>query len=190
MALFEKLTNAEVVDCISDDERIMFIVKEGDIGAAIGKGGENVRMATEKFGAKLDIVEYSSDLKQFVRNLFAPLKLDDVWLKKYGDDLVVYIRVHPRLRKTIVGDQGKNINKMVNVLKRLTDATNIRVISDSRTPRKPYNKNTTTNRENKVNNNNNNSNNNIKDNKNTSNKENNVTAETSSEKTAETKNNE
>ncbi|ABR56369.1 NusA-like transcription termination signal-binding factor [Methanococcus aeolicus] len=136
MALFEKITNAEVMDCISDDERIIFIVKEGDIGAAIGKGGENVRNATEKFGKRIDVVEYSTDLKQFVRNLLAPLKLDDVWVKKYNDDLVVYVRVHPKLRKSIVGDRGKNINRTVDIIKRLTDATNIKVISDSRPPKK------------------------------------------------------
>ena len=56
ISLFEKMTGADVVDCISDDERIVFIVKEGDVGAAIGKGGENVKTAMEKFGKKIDII--------------------------------------------------------------------------------------------------------------------------------------
>lgn len=107
ISLFEKMTGADVMDCISDDERIVFIVKEGDVGAAIGKGGENVKTAMEKFGKKIDIIEYSTDLKKFVRNVFAPLKLEDVWIKKFGDDVVVYIRVHPKLRRTIIGNRGK-----------------------------------------------------------------------------------
>jgi N utilization substance protein A len=52
ISLFEKMTGANVIDSTSDDEKIVFVVKEGDIGAAIGKGGENVKNATDKFGKK------------------------------------------------------------------------------------------------------------------------------------------
>ncbi|HIP15648.1 MAG TPA: NusA-like transcription termination signal-binding factor, partial [Methanothermococcus okinawensis] len=90
---FEKLTGAEVIDCVSDDERIVFVVKEGNMGAAIGRGGENVKTAMEKFNKKIDIVEYSKDLKKFVRNIFEPLKLEDVWIKKQNGKVVVYVRV-------------------------------------------------------------------------------------------------
>ena len=46
IALFESITGATAKDCIVDDElnRIIFIVKEGDIGAAIGKGGKNIHL--------------------------------------------------------------------------------------------------------------------------------------------------
>ncbi|WP_421078139.1 NusA-like transcription termination signal-binding factor [Methanothermococcus sp. Ax23] len=132
ISLFEKMTGADVMDCISDDERIVFIVKEGDVGAAIGKGGENVKTAMEKFGKKIDIIEYSTDLKKFVRNVFAPLKLEDVWIKKFGDDVVVYIRVHPKLRRTIIGNRGKNIDRAVGIVSRLSDIKNIKVVSEPR----------------------------------------------------------
>lgn len=135
ITLFEKITGANVMDCISDDERIVFVIKEGDVGAAIGKGGENVKLATEKFGKKIDIIEFSTDLKKFVRNVFAPLKLEDVWVKKYGDDVVVYVRVHPKLRRTIIGNRGKNIDRAVNIVSRLSDVKNIKVVSEQR--RKP-----------------------------------------------------
>ena len=135
ITLFEKMTGANVMDCISDDERIVFIVKEGDVGAAIGKGGENVKLATEKFGKKIDIIEFSTDLKKFVKNIFAPLKLEDVWIKKFGDEIVVYVRVHPKLRRTIIGNRGKNIDRAVNIVNRLSDVKNIKVVSEQR--RKP-----------------------------------------------------
>ncbi len=141
ISLFEKITGADVMDCISDDERIIFIVKEGDIGAAIGKGGENVKTAMEKFGKKIDIIEYSTDLKKFVRNVFAPLKLEDVWIKKFGNNLVVYVRVHPKLRRTIIGNKGKNIDRAVDIVSRFSDIKNIKVISEPRKkPRRYYKK--------------------------------------------------
>jgi|GEM_PF-490588 N utilization substance protein A len=141
ISFFEKMTGAHVMDSISDDEKIVFVVKEGDIGAAIGKGGENVRNAMEKFGKKIDLIEYSDDLKQFVRNIFAPAKLEDVWIKKFGDDLVVYIRIHPKLRKSIIGDKGKNIDRAVSIASRLAGVKNIKVVAglrkDSRDERRP-----------------------------------------------------
>ncbi|AXI24873.1 transcription elongation factor NusA [Methanofervidicoccus sp. A16] len=137
---FEKLTGAEVIDCVSDDERIVFVVKEGNMGAAIGRGGENVKTAMEKFNKKVDIVEYSKDLKKFVRNIFEPLKLEDVWIKKQNGKLVVYIRVDPKLKRAIIGERGKNINRAITIMSRLSDAKNIRVISGFRRPKVGYRK--------------------------------------------------
>jgi len=135
---FEKLTGAEVIDCVSDDERIVFVVKEGNMGAAIGRGGENVKAAMEKFNKKVDIVEYSKDLKKFVRNIFEPLKLEDVWIKKQNGKVVVYIRVDPKIKRAIIGKRGKNINRAITIMSRLSDAKSIRVISGFRRPRLGY----------------------------------------------------
>jgi N utilization substance protein A len=132
ISLFEKMTGADVIDSVADEEKITFVIKEGDIGAAIGKGGENVRNATEKFGRKIDLIEYSDDVKQFIRNIFAPVELEDVWTKKFGDDLVVYLRIHPKLRRAIIGDKGKKIDSAVDLVSRLSGVKNIKVIAGLR----------------------------------------------------------
>ena len=43
--LLQNMTGATVVDCIVDDENdtIMFTVKKGEVGLAVGKGGEKIR---------------------------------------------------------------------------------------------------------------------------------------------------
>jgi len=135
---FEKLSGATVLDCICDDERIVFVVKEGDMGAAIGKGGENVKTAMEKFGKKIDVIEYSSNLKKFIRNIFAPIELEDVWFKKIKGDLIAYIRISPKFRRAVIGNRGKNIERAVEIAKRHSDIKNIRVIVGSR--KKPFKK--------------------------------------------------
>ncbi|WP_457611723.1 NusA-like transcription termination signal-binding factor [Methanocaldococcus sp.] len=131
IGLFEKISNVPVIDCVSSEDRVAFIVKEGDAGAAIGKGGEHVKIAEEKFGKKVDIIEYSDDWKKFIRNVFAPIKLDDVWVKRVGKDVVAFIRVNPKVKKAIFGEKGKNLERALNILKRHTKITKIKVIVEN-----------------------------------------------------------
>jgi len=128
IGFFEKIANVPIIDCILNDERVAFIVKEGDIGAAIGKGGENVKTAEEKFGKKVDIIEYSDDWRKFIRNIFAPIQLEDVWVKRVGKDVVAFIRINPRVRRAVFGERGKNLERALKILKRHTKITKIKVI--------------------------------------------------------------
>ena len=42
VALFQDLTRTTVIDCVDASDKLIFVVKEGDIGKAIGKKGENI----------------------------------------------------------------------------------------------------------------------------------------------------
>ena len=57
IALFENITGAMVKDCIIDDEhgKVTFVVKNGDMGLAIGKKGSNIKLASRLTKYKLEI---------------------------------------------------------------------------------------------------------------------------------------
>ncbi|CAB3289997.1 putative transcription termination protein NusA [Methanocaldococcus lauensis] len=131
IGFFEKIANVPIIDCVLNDERVAFIVKEGDIGAAIGKGGENVKTAEEKFGKKVDIIEYSNDWRKFIRNIFAPIQLEDVWVKRVGKDVVAFIKINPKVRRAVFGEKGKNLERALKILKRHTKITKIKVIVEN-----------------------------------------------------------
>ncbi|HVP27457.1 MAG TPA: NusA-like transcription termination signal-binding factor, partial [Candidatus Bathyarchaeia archaeon] len=61
IALFENITSANVKDCIIDEEqgRVLFVVSEGQIGVAIGRGGRNIHTLERMTGKKHEIIEYS-----------------------------------------------------------------------------------------------------------------------------------
>ena len=63
IALFENITGATVKDCIVDEEanQIIYVVKEGNVGIAIGKGGKNIRLLERMTGKKHDIIEHSEN---------------------------------------------------------------------------------------------------------------------------------
>ncbi len=138
MGMFEKISNVQPIDCIISEDRIAFIIKEGEIGAAIGKGGEHVKEAEEKFGKKIDIIEYSNDWRKFVRNVFAPIKLEDVWIKRMGKDVIAFVKVNPKIKRIVL----KNVNRALEILKRHTKITKIQVVTQQqRKPRRPIQKN-------------------------------------------------
>ena len=49
IVVFENTTGTEVRDCIITEDAIYFLVNEGKVGVAIGKGGQVIKNAEKKF---------------------------------------------------------------------------------------------------------------------------------------------
>ncbi len=71
------LTRSTALDCVSDEkfDRIIYVIKPGDMGLAIGRKGENIKKMQKVLGKKIEMVEYAEDLETFVTNIFKPLAL-------------------------------------------------------------------------------------------------------------------
>ena len=73
--VFEGVTSALVKDCYkSGDDGLIFIVKEGNAGKAIGKGGENIRRLSSMLKKRVKVVEFSDDASKFVANYIFPAR--------------------------------------------------------------------------------------------------------------------
>ena len=74
IALFESISGASVKDCIVDEveQRAIFIVNQGQVGVAIGKGGRNIHTLERMTGKKHEIIEYSEDPATFMKNALKP----------------------------------------------------------------------------------------------------------------------
>lgn len=71
------LTKSTAIDCVVDEkfDRILYIIKPGDMGLAIGKKGENIRKLEKVLGKKIEMVEYHDNLEGFVANIFKPVDI-------------------------------------------------------------------------------------------------------------------
>ena len=71
IALFESLTGAMVKDCIIDEDnsKVTFVVKNGDMGLAIGKGGSTVNKVQKAVDKGVEIIEFSEDPTTFIKNI-------------------------------------------------------------------------------------------------------------------------
>src|SRR3989338_9304713 len=77
ITLFESMTGAKVKDCI-DNEKLVFIMEENEMGKAIGRNGVNIKRMESALKRKIKLVEFSNDVLQFVRNMVYPIDISDV----------------------------------------------------------------------------------------------------------------
>jgi N utilization substance protein A len=124
LTLFESITGASVKDCVVQDDKVVFVVKKGDMGTAIGKGGINIERTRELIGKKIEVVEYSDDPIEFIVNIFKPINIS-VKLQEKDDKKYAIISVNPQLKGLVIGKGGKNINKAKELAKRHHDIESI-----------------------------------------------------------------
>jgi len=117
LTLFESITGASIKDCIVQDDKIVFVVRKGDMGAAIGKGGINIEKAKELIGKRIEVVEHSDTPEEFVENIFKPIDVD-VQLQDKDGKRIIQVSVNPQYKGLVIGKGGKNINKAKELAKR------------------------------------------------------------------------
>ncbi len=92
---------------------------EGDmdiVGSIIGQGGQRINSVSEKIGGeKIDVIQYSDDLNEYISNSMSPAKVVSINLKPNGKD---YLIIVPNKHNTIaIGKQGINVKLTVELTK-------------------------------------------------------------------------
>jgi N utilization substance protein A len=114
IALFESLTGARARDCFEDTEnnRLVFVVKSGDMGLAIGKGGDRINRVKKAVGRHVEVIEHSEDPVEFVKNAFHPVSIKNVNITVKDDKRIAYVEVLTKEKGLAIGRDGKNIEKV------------------------------------------------------------------------------
>lgn len=105
---FESITRARAIDCFEAEDSINFLVVKGDLGKAIGKGGESIAKARSKFGKRVVVFEDSDDPREFIVKACAPIKVSPMI-----NDGVVRIDASRGQRDEISGKQIRLIKELV-----------------------------------------------------------------------------
>ena len=130
IALFQSITGATVKDCIVDDDlnRIIFVVKEGSIGMAIGKGGKNIHLLEKMTGKKHEVIEHSENPAQFIKNALKPAKVDEVRITERMDGkTIAVISVNPRDKGVAIGKNGRKAERIRFLAKRYFQIQNVSI---------------------------------------------------------------
>ncbi|MHB8605317.1 MAG: NusA-like transcription termination signal-binding factor [Thermoplasmatota archaeon] len=108
--LFENLTGARVKDVVEEKDRTTFLVEEGQVGKAIGKGAANIKLLREHLKKDIEIVGYSKDREQFVKNLFHRFAVESVAFEARGEQgEIAKVKVPDAEKGKAIGKGGRNV---------------------------------------------------------------------------------
>jgi len=131
IALFESITGATVKDCIVDNDlnRIIFIVKEGNVGMAIGRRGKNIRLLERMTGKKHEVIEHSENPAQFIKNALKPARVNEIRITERPDGkTIVVVSVNPRDKGVAIGKNGRNAERIRFLAKRYFQIQNVNIM--------------------------------------------------------------
>ena len=134
MSLFQNVTKTTAHDCIEDvkRDRIIFVVNEGRMGLAIGKGGSNIKNLQNILKRNVELVEYGEEPIKFLKNILNPKLINDVHLNDRSDgSKQAIVMVDPSKKGLVVGREGRNAEKARLLLKRYFNITNLLINSQA-----------------------------------------------------------
>ena len=136
ISLFQNVTKATARDCLDDEkqDRIIFVVNQGKMGLAIGKGGSNIKSLQNILKRNVELVEYFDDPIKFLKNILNPKFVNEVKLdtKPDGSSQAIIIVDHGK-KGLVVGRDGRNAEKARLFAKRYFNISSVLINSHAMT---------------------------------------------------------
>jgi transcription termination/antitermination protein NusA len=117
-ALFEKVTKCRVKDCFREEDLIYVIVAPGEMGKALGKGGETVKKVQQQLGKRIKVIEFRESPEDFLRNVIFPVKVEEI---AKVDGAVVIRDSNRKTKGLLMGRNGKNLQVIKRAVSRFFD---------------------------------------------------------------------
>lgn len=131
IARYEQITGAAAMDVVIDDEsdRIIIVVRRGQLGKAIGRGGSNVKAAADAFGRTIDIVENADTVEEFLKNALSPARVEKIKITETKDGAIIAsVTVKSDDRGIAIGRDGRNVSRARILAKRHFDLDNVTIV--------------------------------------------------------------
>lgn len=127
---FEKLTKTNVKNIYEHQNKMIVLVDQGEAKTAVGQGGKTLVMLEQKFGKKLKIIEYNSDLHTFIQNVMLPLKASKI--EDTGEGEVTVYGTDEKTRGLMIGAKAQNLRFTEQVVQKyFPDLKEIKVVADN-----------------------------------------------------------
>ncbi|MFW6064002.1 MAG: NusA-like transcription termination signal-binding factor [Candidatus Natronoplasma sp.] len=127
ISVFEKITDAEVVDCIDIPEKVIFIVEKGAIQKAIGKGGKNVTKISDAIDRNVHVIEFSDDAEELLKNIFYSYDVKDVEIEDKNGVKHGTVEVAQENKARAIGKEGRNLSIARKIMMRHSDISSVSV---------------------------------------------------------------
>lgn len=124
--IIEDETGAAVRDCVIDEEfdRLLVLVKAGEMARAIGPGGETVRELESQLDRSIKFVEDGPAAEDVIASALAPAAVYNVTISE-NDNTVAYVEVDQEDTGVAIGKDGRNIDAARTVANRHFDIDDV-----------------------------------------------------------------
>jgi N utilization substance protein A len=124
ITLFESVTRTNVKDCFSLNETLVFIVKEGQVSKAVGKGGVNVKKISNMLNKRIKIVEHKSEPVKFIKGFISPIVAEEITV----EDGIMTIKVTSTKDKgLLIGRDRKNLNVLNDLVSKYFELKEVKI---------------------------------------------------------------
>lgn len=124
ISIFESITGAALKDCFEQNDKLIFVVKQGEIGKAIGKRGINTKKLERILKKRIKIIEFNPELLQFIQNIVFPSKVKEI---KEEEGIVIITPPDSETRGYLIGKSASNLRNTEEVVKRYFEIKEIKV---------------------------------------------------------------
>jgi len=124
MSLLEQVSGVSPKDVIVEEARIIFVIPEGTIARCIGKGGIVIKKLENILKKKVKMVEFSTDLAGFIKNLVHPMELMDI---QEEDGVVTISAADHKTRGILIGRAAQNLRGYEAIIKRFFPIKELKV---------------------------------------------------------------
>lgn len=119
ISLFEVATGTSVVDCVDEEDMLVFVISSGDLRRAVAKGGKNIKEFSRIVKKRVKIIEQADDPSVFIRNALSPAKINELRLTEKPDGKrIAVVNVSPRDRGLAIGKEGRTIELVRQLVRR------------------------------------------------------------------------
>ena len=132
ISLFQNVTKTTARDCLDDENqnKIIFVVNEGKMGLAIGKGGSNIKTLQNILKRHVELIEYFDDPTKFLKNILNPKLVNEVKVDtKQDGSLQAIVIVDQGKKGLVVGREGRNAERARLFAKRYFNISNVLINS-------------------------------------------------------------
>ena len=111
-------------------DRVIFVVNKGQMGLAIGKGGSTIKQLQNVVTKKVELVEHSEEVIEFISNILNSEMINEIKLTERMDGTKQAIVVVDAKKKgVVVGKEGRNAEKARLLAKRYFQISNVLIVS-------------------------------------------------------------
>lgn len=132
LSLFEKIAKTSARDCIDSEQGVIFVVEQGKMGLAIGRGGMHIKALREKIKRQVDLVEHHDDPAKFLRSMLNDKMVRDVAVETRDGVKRAVVTVVPGKKGLVVGREGRNAERARLLAKRYFDIAHVAINNPER----------------------------------------------------------